>query len=387
MNTFTFYNPTKIVFGRDAVEKTGAEASALGKKALLLYGRSSLKSSGLYGRITSQLKKQGIQYVDFPGVKSNPVLSHCKEAIALAKKEKVDFILAAGGGSVIDEAKGIAAGYYYKGDVWDLYNGKAKPTKALPILAVLTIPATGTEMNGGTVLTNEQTLLKASFMTSLVNPRVSILDPATTLSIPPDYTAYSVVDALSHLFEGYFTHSMKWAPLHEGYVEGLAKTIIQCGDKLKKDPKNYEARETFMWAATLAWNGLSTAGLAGATVPSHALEHSLSAMYDVAHGAGLSIVIPAWMKYALSKGNKQIAKFARNVLGINTGDAKADAEAGIAALKKWFKKIGSPVSFKDAGIPKEDIPKIADNALVLCGLWGLKDYTRDVIISVYNLCL
>jgi alcohol dehydrogenase YqhD (iron-dependent ADH family) len=272
-------------------------------------------------------------------------------------------------------------------DVWDFFDGTATIKKALPVLTILTLPATGSEMNGGTVITNEETKQKYGFIDSHLCPKVSILDPTLTFSVTPEYTAFSAVDAFSHLTEGYFTHKAEWVPLQDRYVEGLVKTIIESIERILKDPEDYNARATMMWAASLAWNGLGTAGIGDFGVPAHMLEHSLSAIYDIAHGAGLSIVIPAWMTYALKEGNVNIEKFAENVFDIRTGSSEEKTQKGIAALRAWFEKIGSPTSFSHANIPAADIDMIAENARMTAELWGLTDYTKEIIAEIYRMCL
>jgi len=388
MKNFTFHNPTKIIFGEKTVSKIGKEAKAYGEKALLVYGKGSIKKNGVYDAVVKSLKEEGISFVEYPGVKPNPILSHLNAGIALAKKETVDFILGVGGGSVVDESKGIAAGAMMTGNVWDFYLGKADVKEALPVLDILTLPATGTEMNPTSVVTNDRTNEKVGRGADPLFPKVSILDPTVTYTIPPDYTAYAVVDAISHLIEGYFTGEDEWTPIQDGYVENLVRTIMECGERMLKNPKDPQARATFMWAATLAWNGLGVAGIGGFGVPMHMLEHPLSGIYDVAHGAGLSITIPAWLIWKAKTDSRKIAQFARNVLGIEEKDQGAAARRGIEALKGWFNRIGSPVSFAQAKIPESDIDSIADIALALANTWGMDDYmNRDLIVKLYRLCL
>jgi len=296
-------------------------------------------------------------------------------------------ILAVGGGSVVDESKGIAAGTVMDGDMWDFYLGKAEVKEALPILDVLTIPATGSEMNPTSVITNDETHEKIGRGADPLFPRVSILDPLVTHTISPDYTAYSVVDAISHLIEGYFTGEDEWTPIQDGYVENLVKTIMVCGERLQKNPKDAQARATFMWAATLAWNGLGVAGIGACGVPMHLLEHPLSGIYDVAHGAGLSITIPAWLSWKAEKDPGKIAQFARNVMGIDERDEDAAARRGIQALKAWFEELGSPVNFAQAKIPESDIDSITDKTLALAEAWGMDAYkNRKLIVDLYKRC-
>ena len=388
MKNFEFYNPTKIIFGEDRVGNIGKEAKPYGSKCLMVYGKSSIKKNGVYDTVVKSLADAGIEFIEYPGVKSNPFLSHAQGGIDLVKKEKVDFILAIGGGSVIDESKAIAAGALMEESIWDFLLGNVEISEALPLLDVLTIPATGTEMNPTFVLTNDETNEKVGRGSDPLFPRVSILDPTVTYTIPPDYTAYSAVDAISHLIEGYFTGEDRWTPIQDAYVENLVSTVMVCAERMLKDPRDYQGRATFMWAATLAWNGLGPAGIGDYSVPMHMIEHPLSGIYDIAHGAGLSITIPAWLAWKAEKDSSKIAQFGRNVFGIDEKDQDAAAGKAIVALKNWFKSIGSPVSFAEAGIPESDIEKITDIAHKLAETWGMsEEYNRDVIVELYRLCV
>ena len=387
MKNFELCIPTRIVFGKGRVSEIGSYAKEYGKKLLLVYGKSSTKKSGIYDTVMKSLNEAGLTVFEHPGVKSNPTLSHAKEGILIAKSKKVDFILGVGGGSVIDEAKAIAVGALYGGDVWDFYKDTAKIKAALPVLTVLTIPATASEMNGGTVLTNEGTMQKFGFMDDHLFPKVSILDPTVTYTIPANYTAYSAVDAIAHLIEGYFTHNQKPHPIQDRYVEALVLTIMESAEIMLKNPEDYEGRATFMWAASLAWNGLSTAGVEDSSYPNHMFAHILGAQYDIAHGAALSIIIPAWMKYKYKENISQFAGFAETIFGIKEKSRETAAVKGIEQLKNWFKKIGSPVSFKDAKLPDSEFEKLAGEIIDLSKIWGLKGYPKPVIIDILKLCL
>ncbi len=387
MKNFELCIPTKIVFGKGRVSEIGSCAKEYGKKLLLVYGKSSIKKSGIYDIVLKSLNDEGLTVFEHPGVKSNPLVSHAREGISIAKSKKVDFILGVGGGSVIDEAKAIAAGALYNGDVWDFYKGTAKIKEALPVLSVLTIPATASEMNGGTVLTNAETVQKFGFSDEHLFPKVSILDPSVTYTIPADYTAYSAVDAIAHLIEGYFTHNSKPHPIQDRYVEGLVKSIMESAEIILKNPADYEARATLMWAASLAWNGLSVAGAEGSSYPNHMFAHILGAQYDIAHGAALSIIIPAWMKYKYKENISQYAGFAEAIFGIKEKNPETAAVKGIERLKSWFQKIGSPVSFKEAKLPVDGLEKLSAEIIDLSNIWGIKGYSKQVITDILKLCL
>lgn len=386
MQNFTFWNPTKIIFGTGTVPLIGAEAKKFGGKALLVYGKSSVKKTGVYDRVVQSLREAGMEIIEHPGVKSNPVLSHVRQGIELAKREKVELIVALGGGSVVDASKTIAAGAKTEGDVWDFFIDKATVKDALPILCVLTLAATGSEMNSGGVVTNEETRQKFNIGSPRLFPKVSILDPTVTYTVPKTYTAYSAVDAISHLIEGYFTGTDPSTPLQDRLVEGLIKTIVESTDKILKDPEDYEGRATMMWSATLALNGLATAGIGSYGFPNHMIEHSLSALYDIPHGAGLAVVIPGWMEYRMRKSPAKFARFAAEVFGLDAESPEQAAGEGIRALKAWFNKIGCPTSLSACGIPEAQIDEIAQNATMLAQKWKLSAYTNEVIREILFLC-
>ncbi len=377
MHDFTFHNPTKIIFGRETENQIGSELKihAL-NKVLFVYGRDSVKRSGLYDKVMKNLQDNRIDCVEHPGVSSNPVLSHAEKGIEIAKKENIDGILAVGGGSVIDETKAIAVGAKTNDKLWDFYTGK-EVQDALPISAILTIAAAGSEMNGNSVLTNEKTKQKYSISSPYLYPKVSILNPSLTCTVPLDYTAYSAVDAITHVLEGYFTGS--GTDLNNRLVESIVRTVIETTDLIMKQPDNYEARAEFMWAATLALNGLTPTGIGEFGFPNHMIEHSLSAIYNIPHGAGLSIVLPAWMKWYESHNPKKFIRFAQKVFGKKTG------KEGVEALEHWFASIHSPTRLANVEIPKEDIEMITENAHGVACIWGIdKTYSKEIIVEILN---
>lgn len=386
MQPFVFHNPTKIIFGVKTVGKVGRSAASYGKKGLLVYGRDSIKRTGVYAQVADSLRAAGVEWVEHGGVKSNPVLSHVQAGVALAKAEQVDVIIAVGGGSVLDASKAIAAGALYDGDVWDFFSDTAQVQQALPLVTVLTLAATGSEMNSGGVVTNEATQQKFNIGSPHLFPKVSILDPSLTHTVPLDYTAYSAVDAISHLLEGYFTSVDTATSLQDRFVEGLVQTIIESTEQILAKPDDADARATMMWAATWALNGLSTAGIGLYGFPNHMIEHSLSALYDMAHGAGLAIVMPAWMAYSAERHPAKFAQFARRVFGCSGADEQQVAQAGVEALKQWFVKIGSPVTLEQAEVPRADIPAIATNATMLAHKWGMQEYSAEVISTILQRC-
>lgn len=381
MFDFEFHNPTKIIFGSGKETLIGDELQKSGQsRVLLLYGQGSARKSGLLDRVTGSLAAAGISSVEFGGVVSNPVLSHTRQGVDLAKHEKVDAVLAVGGGSVLDEAKAIAVGALSAVDVWTYYTGRAVQA-ALPVFAIMTLAATGSEMNGNSVITNEATQQKFNISSRHVYPRVSILNPELTHSVPLDYSAYSAVDAIAHVIEGYFTKK-PGTRLQDRLVEAIIRTVIETTEIIMADPRHAPARASFMWTATLALNGLTPAGIGPFGFPNHMIEHSLSAIYNIPHGAGLSIVIPAWMKWYKDKNPTQFVRFAEEIFGLR------DAVQGIEALEKWFAKIKSPVRLAEAGIPAADIDRIAENAAELAKLWGVAAaYPKETIAEILRLAV
>lgn len=381
MFDFTFHNPTKIIFGTGTEALIGAELNAAGiKNVLLVYGRNSVIKSGLLDRVLASLKAGDIACSQYGGVDSNPLLSHTRKGVTLAKQHQVEAILAVGGGSVIDESKAIAVGALADCDVWDFFVGKEVP-RALPVFTILTLAATGSEMNGNSVITNAETKQKYNISSPHTYPKVSILNPELTHSVPLNYTAYSAVDAICHVIEGYFTKE-PGTHLQDRLVEGIIKTVIETTNLIMAEPHHTQARASFMWAATLALNGLTPAGIGSYNFPNHMIEHALSAIYNIPHGAGLSIVMPAWMKWYVAKNPSQFRRFAKEIFGLDS------AEAGIAALEEWFITIHSPVRLGEANIPVSDIEAVAKNAEGLARRWGIAGlYPQATIAEILRLAV
>lgn len=377
MNDFTYYNPTKIEFGRGKENNIGLYIKESGiTKVLLVYGTGSIKKSGLYDKVLASLSEHGVAFVELSGIVSNPLLSRVYDGVKIAKEQGAQAVLGVGGGSVIDSAKAIAAGALYDGDVWDFFINKAQVQDALPVFAVMTLSAAASEMNGNSVITNDKTQQKYSIGTVKVNPRVSVINPELMATVSNEYLAYSAVDIIAHTIEVYFTASVHPA-FNASLVESIIKTVMRTTEILLKNPDDYDARAEFAWVSLQALNGLTPAGTAGGSFPNHLIEHSLSALYNVAHGAGLAIVIPAWMEWHKEQNIKQYERFSREIFGTQ------NTEEGIQLLKAWFKKIGAPTSLKDAKIPKEELDKIALNASETAKVWGMDGvYTKDVIAEI-----
>ncbi len=387
MQNFVFHNPTKILFGRGTIGSIGPETRELGATCLLVYGKGSIKKNGVYQQVYESLDQAGIRIVEHHGVRSNPVLSHVREGIDLARKHGVDVVVAAGGGSVLDEAKAIAAGAVVEHDVWKFFTGKKSIRNPLPLATVLTLAASGSEMNSGMVITNEETREKFGCGNRFLHPRVSILDPETTYTVPPDYTAYGAIDAIAHVLEFYFTTEDPSTPVQDRLMEGLVENSMLACERCLANPRDYQGRADLMWTATLALNGLTAAGLGRVGFPMHMIEHSLSALYDVPHGAGLSVVLPGWLSWRARTEPGKIAQLGQRVFGLANRPADELATETINRLRRWFIRVKSPVTLGELGIDRQDIPHIAKNALGLARIWRLKEYDQPRIEEILRFCL
>jgi alcohol dehydrogenase YqhD (iron-dependent ADH family) len=360
MNNFRFWSPTEFVFGKNTVKNVGTLIKKQGgSKVLIHYGGQSAIKSGLLADIENELQNEFIDYVKLGGVQPNPVDTLVYKGIELCRKEKVNFILAVGGGSVIDSAKAIAAGVPYAGDFWNFFEGTVTINQALPVATVLTIPAAGSEGSPNTVITKEKESLKRGHGSPLLRPVFSIMDPVLTFTLPANQTAYGIADMMAHVMERYFTQT-PGVETSDRLCEAVLLAVIKEASLVFKEPENYDVRANIMWAGTIAHNGICGVGREEDWA-THGLEHELSALYDVAHGAGLAVMFPAWMQYVYTSGIDRFVQFATRVWGIeNTGDKKEVALKGIQALKDFFSSIGLPVNFKQLGAKKEDIDKLIE---------------------------
>lgn len=366
MLNFEFYSPTRFVFGKDTESNAGPLLKEYGAtKVLLHYGGGSAERSGLLDRVRKSLKESGLPFIELGGVLPNPRVSLVREGISLCKSEKVDYILAVGGGSVLDSAKGISMGLHYEGDVWDFYIGAAMPSKVTPIGTVLTIAAAGSEGSSSSVLTNDENGMKRGAGSDLIRPVFSILNPELTYTLPRYQVSSGIVDMLAHIMERYFTNTPN-VDLNDRLSEALMRTIIASAPEALKNPPNYEAYANIMWASTLAHNNLVGLGREQ-DWSSHALEHELSGMYDVAHGAGLAVVFPAWMKYVYKHNPARFALFATHVFNIEArydGDLEALAVQGIEAFENFLRSIDMPLTLAELGVDPNRIPELAANVKV-----------------------
>lgn len=388
MLNFTFSNTTKMIFGKGVETQVGKEAAAWGKKVLLHYGGGHIVQSGLKDRVVESLKQAGLEIVEFGGAQPNPRLSLVQEGIALARKEQVDLILAVGGGSAIDSAKAIAIGVPYDGDVWDFYAGKAKAEESVPVGVVLTIPAAGSESSASSVVTNEDGWQKVGYGALVMRPKFALLNPELTYTLPAYQTACGVADMMAHIMERYFTREPD-VGFGDHLCEGAMRSIIQEAPKAISEPENYGARANIMWAGTLAHNDILGVGRSEDWA-SHNIEHELSALYDIAHGAGLAIVFPAWMKYVYKQDLDRFVQFAVRVFGVEQDfhNPEHTILEGIRRLEDFFRRIGLPTTLAEAGIAADRLAEMAAKAthgdtITLGNFMPLGQ--RDVL-AIYELC-
>ena len=375
MNNFTFYSPTYFVFGKDTEREAGHYVKRFGgTKVLIHYGSGSVVRSGLLDRVKASLEQEGIEYVLLGGVLPNPRSELVYEGIELCKKESINFVLAVGGGSAIDSAKAIAAGAVYDGDFWDFFEGKPAD-KALKVGTVLTIAAAGSEGSENTVITKEEGMLKRGAGGEALRPVFSILNPELTQTLPAYQTAAGATDIMAHVFERYFTPT-KEVEITDRLCEGILQTMIKEVPRAIADPNNYDARANIMWAGMVAHNDIVGVGR-DQDWSSHGIEHELSALYDVAHGAGLAVIFPAWMTYVMKQDVSRFAQLAVRLWGVPMDfvNPEVTAREGIERLKRFLTSIGMPINFRELGAKEEDIPKMVEKL-------GLGEYTMG---SFYKL--
>ena len=384
MNDFTFYSPTRFVFGRNAEEALVREAPGLGTKILLHYGGGSIKKTGLYDRVKKYLDEAGVGFVELGGVKPNPALSLVREGIDLCRTEGVTGILAVGGGSVIDSAKGIAVGVPYEGDVWDFYTGK-EVEAALPIGTILTIPAAGSEVSNGSVVTDEETQSKFYTGSDLIRPKFSLMNPELTYTLPPYQTAAGMVDMITHVMERYFTNTPN-VDLTDRFGESIIRTVVKTAPAVLADPEEYEARAQIMWAGTMAHGDHAGLGREQDWA-SHDIEHELSAQYGVTHGAGLAVIFPAWMTHVWKENPGRFVQFATRVWDIDyvVGEEERIISEAIEKQKAFYRSIGMPVSLSELGISDNRYDIMAEKAMRHGSLGGLKKLTKEDVVEIYRL--
>ncbi len=389
MNNFTFYSPTEFVFGKGVENQVGELCSRYGaKRVMIVYGGGSVVRSGLLERVKSALAAVNIVSCELSGVQPNPIDTKVREGLTLAKDFQPDFLLPVGGGSVIDTAKAIAVGYYYEGDFWDFYIGKAKPSKALPLGVVLTIPAAGSEGSGNTVITNTETKVKNGLrMPMLLRPKFALMNPELTMTLPAWQTASGISDMMAHILERYISNTPD-VQIGDRLAEGMLLAIMEMAERVMKDPMDYEARANIMWSGTIAHNDTCSLGRQEDWF-SHAMEHEISAEYDVTHGAGLAVIFPAFLQYASKHNPHKVAQLAHRVLGIaDSGNLEQDALQGALALKTWLHDVlQMPVNFAQLGIPNPDLELLNTRLHRLKGevLHGYMDLDAAATMEIYKI--
>ena len=382
MQDFTFYNPTRIEFGKGKETNIGQYVKEFGvDSVLILYGSERIKNDGLFERVTTSLEAQGISFEAVGGVISNPVISRVRDAVKVVKENKLQGIVAVGGGSVADSAKAIAAGAKYGGDTWDFFIGKATVKDAIPVFTIMTLAATGSEMNPYGVVTNEETQQKFNLGGPSLFPKVSVINPELMATVTPDYLAYSAVDIFSHCLDLYFTAKV-FPEFTAALIENILETVMRTTATLQKNPDDYDARGEFAWASTMALNGNTFTGVAGNSFDTHMIEHAMGGLYNVPHGAGLAVVLPAWMQAIKNDNPSRFERFAEKLFGI------ADADGGIRKLTEWFSSIGAPVTFSEAGLAADAVAPIAENAFEIAKIWGMDQrYSKERIANILKLAV
>lgn len=387
MNDFTFQNPVKLIFGKGQINTLANELSEYGTKVLVVYGGGSIKRNGLYDEVMTILRENGMEVHELAGVEPNPRVSTARRGAQICKEKDIDVILAVGGGSVIDCTKLIASAARYEGDAWDLVIQKATATDALPFGTILTLAATGSEMNAGSVITNEETEEKYGWGGPFNFPKFSILDPTYTLSVPKDQTIYGIVDMMSHIFEQYFNEATN-TPVQDEMCEGVLRAIMESGPKLVNDLDNYELRETILFAGTMGLNGFLKMGYQGDWA-THDIEHAVSAVYDIPHAGGLAILFPHWMRHNVKVNPGRFAKLAVNVFGVDRA-GKTDEEValeGIENLRSFWTALGAPETLADYDIGDSKIELMAQKATVNGPLGKFNLLDKDAVQSILKASL
>ncbi len=389
MDNFNFYSPTEFVFGKNRENEVGTLVKKYGGKRILIhYGGGSVVKSGLLDRVKKSLDEQGLYYAELGGVKPNPRDTLIYEGIELCRKENIDFILSVGGGSCIDSAKGIAIGVSYEGDFWDFYTRRAEVTKALPIGTVLTIAAAGSEGSGASVVTQEATKLKRDVGSDLLRPVFSVLNPELMYTLPAYQTACGATDIMAHIFERYFTNTDE-VEVTDRLCEALLLTMKKETPRVIADPENYDARANIMWAGTVAHNDIVGVGRSQ-DWNSHGIEHELSGLYDCAHGAGLAVIMPAWMEFVMNHNIMRFAQMAVRVWGceMNFEHPEVTAKEGIRCFRRFLHDIGMPINFAELGAKEEDIPLLVKNQGLNGGkTWGFVRLSEEDITEIYKIAV
>lgn len=387
MHAFDYCNPTHIVFGAGRVREVGEIARTFGGKVMFVtYDKEQVEKIGLLHKVLDPLKEAGLEVCECYGVKSNPSLQHGRSLVARAKAFQPDVIVAMGGGSVIDEAKCVAAAIGSGEDIWDMVRDNSKAVKALPLIAICTIPATSSENNNIAVISDDEDGRKDGIESPCLYPRYAILDPELTITIPLRQTAYSAADICSHLLEGYLSHNDPFVPMQNRYFESMIKTQMDCMERLLENPTDLEARAMMMWAAAYSWNGFCVLGIGPFESMIHALGHIFSEMYDTPHGATMAMIIPSLMTFNVEKRKVRYARLARKLFGVDEDDDLLAAKLGIAHMRAWLDHIGAPTSMKKGGITEERFEEVCERAYRNVEYYGCADmYSKEDVKAILEL--
>ena len=385
MNNFFYYNPTKISFGNDSLAQLASPLGNSHKRVLLHYGGGSIKKSGLYDEVVEILNKKGIEFIELAGVEPNPKLSLVRKGIDIVRKNEITFILAVGGGSVIDSAKAIAVGALYNGDIWECFTGQGDFDKALPVGVILTIPATGSESSPSSIVTNEDGMFKMGIESDLLRPEFAILNPKLTLTLPAEQTFAGIIDIISHILERYFSHTSN-VDLTDNLCEATLKTVIDNAYKIKENPNDFGARAEIMLSGTIAHNGILGLGREE-DWGSHRIGHEMTALYGTTHGVTLGIVLPAWMRYVYKENTERFARFGEKVFGISRENKSLEEVSleGIEGFLEFIRDMDMPVSFSEANLPTDEFSLMAGKCTLKGPVGRFKKLYKEDVINILEL--
>lgn len=386
MHNFVFHNPVKVIFGKNTISHLGAEVSPFGNKALLVYGNGSTKDNGVLDQVTDQLNKADFDYIEFPGIQTNPLLSNVHQGINISREHGCSVIIGVGGGSVIDTAKSISAGIPVAFDIWKLFTGKKSVKETIPVIAVPTIAGSGSETNNGIVLTHDDKNLKFGFGHRKLLPTVCLADPVCTFSVPPKLTACGAVDAFTHCLEAYLSTAYITSELQIGFIENICKTVLAACSSVLKNPESYDNRAALLWGSSLALSGVTTSGLGKISFPIHLLAHSLSAQQTISHGAALAVFMPGWLKVNYHRIKNRLARFAETVFELHAGSSEYKAQRSIELIEKWLLSINCTTRLCDLVDPDLNESEMLDHCLLQAKIWRMSEYDRQALEAVIKRC-
>ena len=386
MDNFVYHNPVKILFGADTIEKIGSEIAPFSQNILMVSGKHAIKANGIYNKVITSLGEHDIRYTELDDVQANPLLSRVHKGIEISRDCGCNAILAVGGGSVIDSAKAIAAGVPVNHDVWKFFTGKKSIQEALPVFSVPTVAGSGSEINHAMVLTHDEHVLKLGFAHRKLYPKACIADPSATFSVPQEQTGFGCVDILCHCLEPYFSTHATGVSLQTRFLENICKSIVESGTRLMKDPSSYDDRATMLWSGSLAMSSMASAGLGRLSFSLHLIEHGLSAIFNIAHGAGLAAVLPGWLKYNRERLRSRIARFGKQVFSVTGRDDKDIAEETIVEIEHFLRSIQCPLSLEEVGISIGDFTDLTQHCLRQAQIWRMQDHDEKTIMEILHAC-